>query len=203
MGTLRLRLALWISVCLLAPVAALSQAIQGYTVSTLAGNGAGGFAGDSGPAKDAQFNQPCGLAFDTSGNLFLGDSGNSRVRKIDTNGTVTTVAGNGTKGYFGDTGAATSGGFAYPCNIALDKSNNLYIADSSNHAIRKVSSSGTLTTFAAGHEPGFYGDGGNATDARINYAGGVAVDASGNVYISDSFDNRIRKVTTDGKISTI
>src|SRR5712692_9268862 len=100
MGTLRFRLFGWICVCLLlAPAAAFGQALQGYSVSTFAGTGTAGFAGDSGPGNAAQFNQPCGLLFDTSGNLFVGDSGNSRVRKIDTSGNVTTVAGNGTKGY--------------------------------------------------------------------------------------------------------
>jgi len=201
MRTLRLTLG-WIVVCVLAPALGMAQAIQGYTINTFAGTGTNGFAGDSGPANAANFNLPCGLAFDSSGNLFVGDSFNSRVRKIDTSGNVSTVAGNGTKGYFGDTGAATSGGISYPCNLAVDKSNNLYIADAPNHAVRKVSSSGTLTTFAAGHEPGFAGDGGNAVDARVNYAGGVAVDNAGSVYISDTNSNRIRKVTTDGIINT-
>jgi uncharacterized protein (TIGR03437 family) len=193
-------------VCLcavLTPALSLAQAIQGYTINTFAGIGTSGYAGDGGSASAAQFNLPCGLALDSSGNLYIGDSLNSRVRKIDAGGNISTVAGNGTKGYFGDTGAATSGGISYPCKVAVDRSGNLYIADASNHAVRKVSSSGTLTTFAGGHDPGFSGDGGKATDAHVNYVGGVAVDSLGNVYLSDSNNHRIRKVTTDGMINTI
>ena len=199
-----MRLHLWAYVCLLLiPGVARSQAIQGYSIQTFAGTGTSGFAGDSGTATGAQFNLPCGIAPDASGNLFVGDSGNSRVRKIDSGGTVTTVAGNGTKGYFGDSGVATSGGISYPCNLALDRTGNLYIADAPNDAVRKVTGT-TISTFAGGqNQPGFSGDGGLANVAGVNYVGGVAVDSSGNVYLSDSNNHRIRKVTTDGKINTI
>src|ERR1051326_5130759 len=116
---------------------------------------------------------------------------------------ITTVAGNGTAGYSGDGGSATSAQLNAPFSIAVDSAGNIYIAEWSNNRVRKVSTSGTITTFAGTGAGGFGGDGGPATDAALNSPEGVAVDAAGNVYIADAFNNRIRKVDPSGIITTI
>jgi uncharacterized protein (TIGR03437 family) len=189
--------------CLMAAASihALAQAPLGYTIDTFAGNGTPGFSGDGGAATDAQLNNPSALAIDSSGNVFLSDQLNSRIRKIS-GGTISTVAGNGTKGYFGDTGQATSAGISYPQGIAVDSSGNLLISDTPNHGIRKVATGGVITTVAGGSYAAFDGDGGAATSAHINQPMGIAVDAQGNYYFSDSLNVRVRKVTSTGTIST-
>src|SRR5271156_6961349 len=120
---------------------------QAYTISTIAGNGTTGFAGDGGPASSSQLSFPGGIAIDSSGNIYIADSGNNRIRKIS-NGTITTVAGNGTAGYTGDKAAATAAELSNPTGVAVDSAGNLYIADSVNSVIRQVSPGGTITTFA-------------------------------------------------------
>ncbi|MBV9771114.1 MAG: hypothetical protein JOZ32_16195 [Bryobacterales bacterium] len=174
---------------------------QQYTISTYAGNATAGFSGDGGSPTSAQLNLPLGLAFDSSGNLYVADSTNNRVRKIS-GGSITTVAGNGTAGYAGDTKAATSAELLYPSAVAVDSSGNLYIADTSNHVIRMVSTSGTITTIAGDNTGGYSGDGGAATSAELAFPTGVAVDSSGNVFIADSENNVIREVSS-GNISTV
>ncbi len=185
--------------------AALCQAPPGfnYIVSTFAGTGIGGFAGDAGPASAAQLFDPWGMAFDTSGNLYIADQLNNRVRKVGTDGTITTVAGNGTAGYTGDTKAATSATLNHPTAVVVDASGNLYIADTDNHVVRKVDTSGNITTFAGIGSFGFAGDAAEATLAQLNRPIGLALDATGNLYIADSYNFRIRKVGTDGNINTI
>ena len=175
---------------------------QQYVISTFAGNNTGGYSGDSGPATSAQLNLPGGIAVDSSGNLYIADGGNHRVRKIS-GGTITTVAGNGTAGYTGDNGAATSAELNDPVDVAVDSSGNLYIADAGNNVIRKVSN-GTITTFAGNNTlgAGYTGDGGAAPNAQLNAPVGVAVDSAGNVYIADSNNNAIREVS-GGNISTV
>ncbi len=170
-------------------------------ITTLAGTGVTGFSGDSGPAVNAQFNGPRALAFDSSGNLYVADANNARIRMISPSGTITTVAGNGCC-YGGDGGAATSAQLNYPSGVAVDAAGNMYIADSNNNRIRKVSG-GIITTFAGNGTYGYSGDGGPATSAELRTPNGVFVDSAGNVYIADSSNQRIRKVTTDGNIATI
>jgi uncharacterized protein (TIGR03437 family) len=187
---------------ILLAVCAWAQPPLGYTITTVAGNGTAGFAGDGGDANAAQINSPSSLALDSSGNLIIADQLNSRIRKI-TGTTISTVAGKGDNGYFGDTGQATSAGLSYPQGVAVDTQGNIYIADSPNHGIRKVASGGIITTVAGGSFAAYDGDGGPATSAHINFPQGIAVDAAGNFYFSDSGNLRIRKVTTDGKITTI
>jgi uncharacterized protein (TIGR03437 family) len=174
---------------------------QQYKISTYAGDETAGYAGDGGAPTSAELDLPLGLAFDSSGNLYIADSFNQRIRKIS-GGTITTVAGNGTGGYSGDTAAATSAELLAPAGVAVDSSGNLYIADTSNHVIRMVNTSGTITTFAGTNTGGYSGDGGAAIDAELDSPTSVAVDASGNVFIADSGNNVIREVS-GGTITTV
>ncbi len=163
-------------------------------MSTAAGNGVAGFSGDGGPATSATFRNPSGVAADAGGNLYIGDRGNRRVRKVSSGGTISTVAGNGVSGSSGDGGPATSASVGAPEGVAADAGGNLYIADTDNYRIRKVNSVGIITTVAGNGVAGFSGDGALATSASIRTPGGVAVDAGGNLYIADKFSDRIRKV---------
>jgi hypothetical protein len=178
------------------------------TITTIAGTGAPGFSGDGGPATSAQLNTPTGVHADGAGNIFIGDTGNQRIRKIDPSGTITTVAGNGVTGYSGDGGPATSASLYNGGRITIDPSGNLLIADQSNHRIRSVSPDGIISTLA-GNGAGtpangaFSGDGGPATNATLNNPTAIAVDSSGVVYFSDQFSQRIRTITPDGIIRTI
>jgi sugar lactone lactonase YvrE len=172
-------------------------------ISTIAGNGTLGYSGDGGQATVAELNLPTSLAFDASGNLYIGDLGNYCVRKITTAGIISTFAGTGTGGYSGDGGQATAAKLNQPSGIACDAFGNIYIADDFNYRVRKVTTSGIITTIAGNGTTGFSGDGGQATAAELGLPGEVAFDASGNLYIVDSGNNRIRKVTTTGIISTI
>jgi sugar lactone lactonase YvrE len=174
-------------------------------ITTVAGKGGtGGFSGDGGPATNAELDVPTGVAVDASGNLFIADCWNSRIRKVGTNGIITTVAGNGTYGFSGDGGPATKAGLNYSQGVAVDASGNLFIADNNNHRIREVGTNGIITTVAGkGGTGGFSGDGGPATGAELQYPTGVAVDASGNLFIADCFNCRIREVGTNGIITTV
>ena len=174
------------------------------TITTLAGNGAITFAGDGGPATRASFFNPSGVAADGAGNVYIADSMNNRVRKVNSAGTISTVAGNGSPGFSGDGGPATGASLSMPMGVAVDSAGNLYIADSSNNRIRKVNTGGTISTVAGGAlVPGFSGDGGPATAAGLFLPGGVALDSAGNIYIADIANNRIRKVNTAGVITTV
>ena len=182
----------------------------GGTITTVAGNGAvnsqsgqGTYSGDNGPAISAGLNLPYGVAVDGSGNLFIADLYNNRVRKVNTAGTITTVAGNGQQGFSGDGAQATAASLAQPYGIAVDPSGNLFIADYGNDRVRKVSSTGVITTIAGNGNPAFSGDGGQAAAAQLNYPKGLAADASGNLCIADFSSSRIRKIATTGIITTI
>ena len=183
-------------------IAVCSGQAPKFTISTFAGTGVAGFAGDGGAATAANLKFPAGIVFDTAGNLYIGDTSNSRVRKIDTSGNISTFAGTGDFGDFGDTNTATKAGLNRPYGLAFDKAGNLYIADTYNDAIRKVTASGSTITTVAGTVQGFGGDGGGATGALMNTPTAVIVDAAGNIYIADTSNDRIRKVGTDGNIST-
>jgi len=172
------------------------------TLSLVAGDGTPGFSGDGGPATLAQLQYPYGVAVDGAGNLFIADYSNNRVRKVTPDGMISTIAGNGTQGFSGDGGPATSAQLYYPDGLALDAAGNLYIADGGNYRIRKVTPAGVIST-VVGNGYGFGGDGGPATSAQLSIPASVAVDASGNLFIADAANNRIRKVTPDGVISTV
>jgi uncharacterized protein (TIGR03437 family) len=173
-------------------------------VSSIAGNtGSAGYGGDGGPAISGYLNQPNALVLDAAGNIYIADTGNNRIRKVSTSGTITLVAGNNFPAYAGDGGPAVVGELNHPEGLAVDGAGNVYVADTFNHVIRKVSN-GIITTFAGtGGVAGFSGDGGAANKAKLNHPEGVAVDAGGNVYIADSFNNRIRRVGANGVITTI
>jgi len=172
-------------------------------ISTIAGTGTGGFSGDGGLATSANLQNPFSVAVDASGNVYIADASNSRIRKVNTTGIISTYAGNGSFGFSGDGAAAIAAQLDAPTGVAIDGSNNLYIADQSNNRIRKVNVAGDISTFAGTGVSGFSGDGGTATSAKLFNPIGVAVDASSNVYIADLDNNRIRKINTLGDISTI
>uniref|UniRef100_UPI001FE0E2EF NHL repeat-containing protein n=1 Tax=Spirosoma luteum TaxID=431553 RepID=UPI001FE0E2EF len=172
-------------------------------ISTVAGTGISGFSGDGGAATAASLSGPSGLAFDASGNFYIADGGNQRIRKVSTAGIISTVAGTGISGFSGDGGAATSASLYGPADMAYDASGNLYIADIGNRRVRKVNTSGIISTVAGNGFVGFSGDGGAATAAGLYFPTGVAYDASGNLYIADANNNRIRKVSPSGIISTV
>jgi uncharacterized repeat protein (TIGR01451 family) len=174
------------------------------TIGTVVGTGAAGFAGDGGAAASAQLNAPQGLALDASGNLYIADTNNYRVRQVDSSGNITTVAGNGKCcGHTGDGGAATNAEIGTPYGLAVDASGNLFISDIYNNVVRKVTASGTITTVAGNGTYGYSGDGGSATNAAMRDPWGLAVDASGNLYIADRYNLRVRMVSTSGTITTV
>src|SRR5579863_6173505 len=172
-------------------------------ISTVAGTGTQGFSGDGGPATNATLNRPTFIVVDAVGNLYISDSSNQRIRRVDVGGTITTIAGNGLIGFSGDGGLAISASLAFPLGIAMDKAGNLYIADANNHRIRRVNPGGIISTVAGNGIEGFSGDRGLATSASLNYPEDVAFDGSGNLFIADSANNRIRKVDPAGVISTV
>ncbi|MDQ7075616.1 MAG: hypothetical protein Q9O24_10805 [Gammaproteobacteria bacterium] len=165
------------------------------TAEVIAGKGQVGFSGDGGLATDACLYVPASLAFDLHGNLYIADAGNSRIRKVDAaTGIISTVAGNGQFGFNGDHQYALDTQLNMPYDLLID-GQNLYIADSNNHRIRKFNlDSGIITTVAGNGNAGFSGDGGLATEASLNWPDGISLDAMGNLYISDALNHRIRKV---------
>jgi sugar lactone lactonase YvrE len=166
------------------------------TITTVVGKPFGGFGGDGGPANEALLQDPQGLAIDVQGNLYIADSGNSRIREVSAvTGIITTVAGNGIPGFAGDGGPATSAELEYPVGVAVDGSGNLYIADTGNNVVRKVSSSGIITTIAGTGGFGYSGDNGPALDATFYYVSGIAVGASGAVFVLDYYNNAARELT--------
>jgi hypothetical protein len=172
-------------------------------ISTVAGTGMPGFSGDGGPATKATLTRPTFVVVDPTGNLYITDSANQRIRRVDPNGTITTFAGNGLAGFSGDGGLATSASLMFPLGMAMDKIGNLYVADANNHRIRRIDLRGFITTVAGSGVEGFSGDLGPATSASLNYPEDVAFDRSGNLFIADSGNNRIRRVDPSGVISTI
>ena len=166
-------------------------------VTTLAGSGVAGFADGNGTA--AQFFYPTGVAVDSSGTVYVADSYNHRIRKITPAGVVTTLAGSGVAGFADGTGTAAQ--FYNPQGVVVDSSGTMYVADSGNHRIRKITSAGVVTTLAGSGVAGF-ADGTGAA-AQISGPAGVAVDSSGTVYVADTGDHRIRKITSAGVVTTL
>jgi len=166
------------------------------------GNGNLGFSGDNGPAVNAELAGPYSVSSDQAGNLFILDSGNYRVRKVATNGIITTIAGNGQPGYSGDGALATSAMISGKGGIAFDNGGNLYLADLYNCRVRKIDSSGVISTVVGTNFCGFSGDGGAATSTALNDPAAIAFDSSNNMYIADFGNQRIRRVDVNGNIST-
>lgn len=171
-------------------------------ITTVAGNGAGDYSGDNGVATGASLWLPDSVAADSSGNLFIADHANYRVRKLDINGVITTVAGNGSAGYSGDGGSATRAGLT-ASGVALDGYGNVFICDAGNNRVRKVDTNGIITTVAGNGTDGYSGDGGRAANASFGFISGVAVDTHGNLFIADRYNNRVRKVDGRGVITTV
>lgn len=195
-------------------------------VKRIAGTSTSGFSGDGGPATSAQLNSPAGISVDSAGNIFIADSGNQRIRKVSAAGIITTVAGVGLAGGNpfpgmggpngnGDGGPAVDAEVSFPQDVAVDSAGNLYIAEESTDRVRKVSPAGIITTVAGGalgaaaspggfgSPAGYSGDGGPATAAQLNTPFGVAVDGAGNIFIADYNNERVRKVSPDGTITTV
>jgi sugar lactone lactonase YvrE len=172
-------------------------------INTIAGNGSGGFAGDGHSAVAATLYGPLGVAVDNSGNVFIEDYFNNRVRRISAaTGIITTIAGNGGQGYTGDNSYGASAQIS-PSGIAVDKKGNVFITDGSRGVIRKVNTLGIITTFAGTGSYGYSGDSGSATVATMNRCLGLAFDASGNLYVADAGNHVIRKIDTSGMITTV
>jgi uncharacterized protein (TIGR03437 family) len=176
--------------------------VGGGTISTIAGSGTGGSGGDGGAATAAQLNAPFGVALDTAGNVYIADFSNNRVRKVAVNGTIATLAGSGVSGYGGDGGNATSARLNGPQGVAVDAAGNVYIADTANNRVRKVTTDGVISTLAGNGVAGYDADGGQASATQVGNPTGVAADTFGNVYIADG-SSRVRKVFTSGIIATI
>jgi sugar lactone lactonase YvrE len=164
-------------------------------ISTIAGNGTAGATGDAGQATAAELNGPAAVTVDASGNIYIADLTNNRIRKINASGVISTYAGTGTLGSTGDGGQATAAELGLPSGIAVDAAGNLYIADFNNNKIRKVSAGGIIATIAGTGVAFYSGDGSLATAARLSAPRGVAFDNSGNMYIADDDNNVIRMVT--------
>jgi len=171
-------------------------------ISTIAGTGVEGFLGDNGPATSARLNSPSGVSVDGDGILYIADRGNHRVRRVTAAGTISTIAGNGTAGFSGDSTAATGVQLNSPSGVFVDGDGNVYIADRDNHRIRKVSPSGAIETIAGNGTPGFFGDGGLATGTSLAFPTSVWRDTSGIVYVADQFNQRVRRVLTDSTMAT-
>jgi NHL repeat len=190
---------------------------QNGVVTRIAGNGRAGYSGDGGPATRAQLRldnttlgppflptpTPPGLAVDNAGNIYVADNGNYRIRKISAGGIITTVAGNGTAGFFGDGGPATNAQLSPVFGLAIDVAGNLLIADSGANRIRRLTPDGNIATVAGTGACGFSGDGGPAIAAQLCGPEGMAADSAGNVFVADAGNSRVREVFPDGGIATI
>ncbi len=172
-------------------------------IETVAGNGSDTFTGDGGAATDASISLARGVTVDAGGNVYIADSWNNRIRKIDTDGNITTVAGTGSGSFGGDGGQAVNAQIQWPYGITVDNTGNLYIADTYNNRIRRVGSDGIITTVAGSGVGGYSGDGGLATQAALDRPYGVVLDAEGNLFIADTWNNCIRKVAPNGIIARV
>ncbi|GFN31344.1 NHL domain-containing protein [Paenibacillus xylaniclasticus] len=172
-------------------------------ISTVAGTGVAGFSGDGGSALSAQLSEPTDVLMDGGGNLYIADTMNNRIRKVDTSGNISTVAGTAGIGYNGDEKPATEAQLNMPTGLAMDAAGNLLIADSGNSRVRMVNTAGVISTIAGTDTPGYSGDGGLATNAKLNQPFHLAVDHDGLLYILDVGNQNARRIDSNGNISTL
>jgi sugar lactone lactonase YvrE len=176
------------------------------TITTIAGNGTAGPYGDGGAAVAAELSKPVGVAFDGGGNMFIPDSANNVVRRVDASTQIiTTIAGTGVAGYSGDGGLGTVAEMNEPVHVVFDRTVNLYVTDAQNERVRKIDSlTDIITTIAGNGVAGYYGDQGPATSAELNFPDGIAIDSNGNIYVGDASNNRVREISTSsGDITTV
>jgi sugar lactone lactonase YvrE len=172
-------------------------------ISTFAGTGAAGYGG-GGPAAQAQLNTPQGLVVDSTGNVYIADTLNNRVRRVDfVDGTIATVAGAGDAGYAGDGKPGREAKLNLPTGLAIGLSDRLFIADTGNNVVRQLGTDGTIDTVAGTGEAGYRGEAGAAVDAVLHAPGGLAFDGEGNLYIADTLNQRVRRVDVNGQIETV
>ena len=178
---------------------------KAQTINTICGTGLAGYSGDGGPAISAQLKHPTDVKIDAKGNTYIVDQGNEVIRKINAAGIITTIAGEGDPGYFGDGGPATLAAINVPTGIAVDKTGNLYIADTHNGLIRKVDTNGIISTIAGSYnQPGYTGNGGPASAARITDPTYMAIDTADNLYFTDHLNNAVRMIShSTGIIITV
>ncbi len=189
---------------LLGFISVFSIGASAQNISTKAGSVSGGYSGDGGQATSAQLLAPAGVSLDAAGNIYIADEYNNCIRKVNTSGVISTVAGKDTAGFSGDGGDATAAKLNHPTCVVVDAAGNMYIADKENNRIRKVTASGTISTIAGTGMQGFSGEGDTATQAMLNRPNCVAVDTAGNVYIADRYNNRVRKIkASTGIITTV
>ncbi len=172
-------------------------------VERIAGTGERGFSGDGGPASEAMLARPADLRLDRRGNLFIADVRNHRIRKVDTSGIITTVAGTGAPGFSPDGTLAVEARLDTPWGLGLDREDRLLIGDGRNHRVRRIEADGRLVTLAGNGRQGYAGDGGPAIEARLNFPEALFVHASGRLFIGDEWNNAVRMVDTNGLISTV
>jgi RHS repeat-associated protein len=175
----------------------------GQVITTVAGAGPLGDSGDGGPATEAELFRPAGIAVGSDGSLYIADSSKDRIRQVDPNGIITTIAGTGDRGFSGDGGPATGAQLRNPQRIALGPDGSLYFSDTGNDRIRRVGPGGIITTVAGTGTQGFSGDEGPATEAELFFPKGIAAGSDGSLYIADSSNNRIRRIGPDGTITTV
>ena len=180
-----------------------AQSSDGWRIDTFAGSGQPGHGGDGGRAVEARLSFPSGVAVDTVGNVYIADFFSQRLRKVDTTGTITTIAGTGESGFGGDGGQAIEAQLSFPSGVAVDTAGNIYITDTGNHRIRRIDATGTIATIAGTGEPGYGGDGGLAVEAQLVNPKGVAVDGSGNFYFAAYHNFGVRRVEAAGTISKV
>ncbi|MFN2642360.1 MAG: SMP-30/gluconolactonase/LRE family protein [Actinomycetota bacterium] len=172
-------------------------------ISTVAGSGLEGYSSDGVPAIASKLNRPYGVAVGPTGTFYIADTGNSRIRRVDASGTITTIAGTGAKGFSGDGGDATRAKLQTPFAVAAGPMNTIYVADTGNNRVRRVDGNGVIRTIAGSGAAGYSGDGGPATRARLYLPSSLAVDESGDVFVADLGNSRIRKIDTNGTITTV
>jgi hypothetical protein len=177
-------------------------AYAGQSISTIAGNGTAGFTGDGTPATTAEIHGPSGVFTDAANNVYIADNANNRIRKVNAAGVISTIAGGAAAGYSGDGSAATGAALNQPFDIVGDALGNLYFTDYLNSCVRKINTSGMISTIAGTGVAGFSGDGTAATSAQLSLPTGIAIDGPGNLYVADAGNARVRKISTSGTITT-